>query len=88
MLVAQHAGCFGNSDATSACLQTLIEGAATLSAMCCAGSDVLPSNQELIGHRIGVLWPEHASYFLGHVTAYSHEARLLVTFISTLRIYH
>lgn len=30
--------------------------------------------QQLVGHRIGVLWPEHASYFLGHVTAYSQEA--------------
>jgi hypothetical protein len=35
---------------------------------------VLLSDQELVGHRIGVLWPEHASYFLGRITAYSQEA--------------
>jgi hypothetical protein len=40
----------------------------------CAGAKVPLKGQELVGHRIGVLWPEHASYFLGRITGYSHEA--------------
>ncbi len=29
---------------------------------------------QLVGRRIGVLWPEHYSYFLGRVTCFSPEA--------------
>lgn len=47
---------------------------------------MLLSDQELVGHRIGVLWPEHASYFLGHITAYSQEAGSFISSSRTLPI--
>ena len=53
-------------------------------ANCHVGGDVLLSDQELVGHRIGVLWPEHGSYFLGRITAYSQEAGSFISSSSTL----
>ncbi len=38
------------------------------------GPEVPLTGAQLVGRRIGVLWPEHYSYFLGRVTCFSPEA--------------
>lgn len=33
--------------------------------------------QQLVGNRIGVLWPEHAAYMLGYVCQYAPKVSVL-----------
>lgn len=43
---------------------------------CHTGDEVPLVGQQLVGNRIGVLWPEHAAYMLGYVCQYAPKEQL------------